>query len=208
MNTSTADQKEFDMSSSSTMIPATHHRLPALAVLSAMQKCIRRAMEKEAMEFAVELIHTSKAFTSMVCNRLEIISHEDIDCVANPQIVPFVFACTTQARQWYDKNKIGKCRMPIGNAIRVMSRAQKSREGDHFAASIGLANLLEDFTPEIPDWAYDHHTAKGKRLGRGLEFFRKESTRLVPKPRAVDHYEDEAYRLWAMKQSLLTDAEE
>jgi hypothetical protein len=32
-----------------------------------MQKAIRRSMEKEAMQFAVELMHTSKAFHSMVC---------------------------------------------------------------------------------------------------------------------------------------------
>lgn len=30
-------------------------------------------MERKAMEFACELIHTSKACHSMVCNRLEVI---------------------------------------------------------------------------------------------------------------------------------------
>ena len=48
------------------MIPATVHGLPAMACVSAMQKAIRRGLEKEAMEFAVELMHTSKAFHSMV----------------------------------------------------------------------------------------------------------------------------------------------
>jgi hypothetical protein len=50
------------------MIPATKNGLPAMACVSAMQKAIRRSMEREAMEFAVELMHTSKAFHSMVCN--------------------------------------------------------------------------------------------------------------------------------------------
>ena len=54
------------------MIPATKNGLPAMACVSAMQKAIRRSMEREAMEFAVELMHTSKAFHSMVCNRLEV----------------------------------------------------------------------------------------------------------------------------------------
>lgn len=42
------------------------------------------------MQFAVELMHTSKAFHSMVCKRLEIISHEDIDTQSQPHVVPFV----------------------------------------------------------------------------------------------------------------------
>ncbi|MBR1191565.1 hypothetical protein JQ609_12730 [Bradyrhizobium sp. AUGA SZCCT0169] len=41
------------------------------------------------MEFAIELMHTSKAFHSTVCKRLEIISHEDIDTQGDPAIVPF-----------------------------------------------------------------------------------------------------------------------
>jgi hypothetical protein len=51
------------------MIPDTKNGLPAMASVSAMQKAIRRGMEKEAMQFAVELMHTSKAFHSMVCRK-------------------------------------------------------------------------------------------------------------------------------------------
>jgi hypothetical protein len=53
------------------MIPTPRPAFPRL--LSAMEKAIRRGLEREAMEFAVELMHTSKAFHSMVCNRLEVI---------------------------------------------------------------------------------------------------------------------------------------
>lgn len=181
------------------MIPATKNGLPSMACISALQKCIRRGMEKEAMQFACELLHTSKGFHSMVCNRLEVISHEDIDTTADPRIVPFVKAACDQARAWYDPDQIGKSRMAIGNAIRLMCRAQKSREGDHFHASIGLASLLEGFVPTIPDWANDGHTIKGKSLGRGIDYFRAESAKLEPQP-PKDAYEDEAYRLWAVKQ--------
>ena len=183
------------------MIPPTHNGLPSMACVSAMQKYIRRGEEKAAMQFAVELIHTSKAFCTMVTNRLEIVSHEDIDIIAAPHVVPFVRAACEQARSWYDPKKLGKSRMPIGNAIRMLARAPKCRQGDHFQASIGLANLLEDFIPEIPDFAYDQHTTKGKRLGRGLDFFREHSTKLLPPPITSDPYEDEAYRLWELKQA-------
>src|SRR6266516_3899282 len=79
------------------MMPLTVHNLSALACLSAMQKCIRRGMELEAMQFAVELIHSRKAYHSMVCKRLQVISHEDIDTGANPMIVPFVKAACEQS---------------------------------------------------------------------------------------------------------------
>jgi len=67
-------------------------------------------------------------------------------------------------------------------------------------AAIGLRSLLEGFVPTIPDWANDQHTLAGKKLGRGLEHFRKEAARLIPPPTGDDPYEDEAYQLWAIKQ--------
>jgi len=182
------------------MIPDTKNGLPAMACVSAMQKCIRRGMEREAMEFACELLHTSKGFHSMVCKRLQIISHEDIDTEAAPHIVPFVKAACEQAMAWYDAEKLGASRLAIGNAIRLMCRAAKSREGDHFAGAIGLRSLLEGFAPTIPDWANDQHTLAGRKLGRGLDHFRKEGALLVPPPTEPDPYEDEAYRLWQIKQ--------
>jgi hypothetical protein len=55
------------------MIPVTKNGLNAMTCVSAMQKSIRRALEREAMEFACELKQTSHAFHTMVCNRLEVI---------------------------------------------------------------------------------------------------------------------------------------
>jgi hypothetical protein len=37
-------------------------------------------------------------------------------------------------------------------------------------------------------------------MGRDLDHFRKEGAKLVAEPTADDPYEDEAYRLWAIKQ--------
>src|SRR5258708_5364831 len=66
------------------MIPDTKNGLPAMACVSAMQKAIRRGMEREAMEFACELMHTSIAFHSMVCNMLVVICHEYLHSSATP----------------------------------------------------------------------------------------------------------------------------
>ena len=170
-----------------------------MACVSAMQKAIRRGLEREAMEFAVELLHTSKAFHSMVCNRLEVICHEDLDTLAAPWVVPFVATALAQSRDRYSKS-IGEARLMVGNAIRMMCRSPKSRAGCHFAAAVGLRSMLEDFAPEIPDYALDMHTMKGKAMGRGLDHFRKEGAKLVPEPTEPDLYIEEAYRLWAIKQ--------
>ena len=107
--------------------------------------------------------------------------------------------------KWYDPDKLGASRMAIGNAIRLMCRAAKSRAGCHFAAAIGLRAELEGFVPVIPDWANDMHTLAGRKQGRGLDHFRREGARLNPPPTADDPYEDEAYRLWALKQTARRD---
>ena len=95
---------------------------------------------------------------------------------------------------------IGEAWLMVVNCIRMMARAPKSRAGCHFAAAIGLRSMLEGFATTIPDWANDQHTLAGKKLGRGLDHFRKEGAKLVPPPTADDPYEDEAYRLWRINQ--------
>jgi hypothetical protein len=88
----------------------------------------------------------------------------------------------------------------VGNCIRMMARAPKSRAGCHFAAAIGLRSMLEGYAPEIPGYALDMHTMKGKAMGRGLDHFRREGAKLIPSPTEPDPYIEEAYRLWAIKQ--------
>jgi hypothetical protein len=103
------------------------------------------------MEFAVELMHTSKAFHSMVCNRLEVICHEDLDTSAAPHVFPFVAASLAASRERYSK-RIGEARLMVGNCIRMMAHAPKSRAGCHIAAAIGLRSMLEGFADK-PDVA-------------------------------------------------------
>lgn len=179
------------------MMPRTLNNMAALEVLSALQKHIRRGEEREAMACACELGHTSKAYFSMLVNRLEIIAHEDIG-LANVEAVMFTATAVEQAKRHYDAEKPGKWRMMVGNAIRLLCRGPKSREGDHFQAAVGLAALIDHRGPTIPDYAHDQHTTKGRRAGCDLAHFRAESTKLVP-PADPDRYEDEAYAAWARR---------
>lgn len=180
--------------------PNTVHGLSPFTCISGLQKCVRRGMEKEAMEFAVEMIHSSRTYLGWLCNRLQIICHEDLDTISQPWLVPFVATACNQAKECYKPERPGASRMMLGNAIRLMCRAKKSREGDHFNAAIGLANLLEGKAPTVEDFMLDRHTLQGKKMGRGLDHFRKEATKLVPPPEFPDSYEDEAYRLFALKE--------
>lgn len=180
------------------MIPDTNSGLNTMTCVSAMQKAIRRGMEKEAMEFAVELMHTSKAFHSMVCNRLEVICYEDIDTIAAPHVSPFVARIARSVtRALHEVDRWSPA--DGGQCDPHDARAPKSRAGCHVAAAIGLRSLLEDFAPTIPDWAHDQHTLTGRKLGRGLDYFRREGAKPVPPPIGDDPYEDEAYRLWLIK---------
>jgi replication-associated recombination protein RarA len=135
----------------------------------------------------------------MVCNRLEVICHEDLDTLAAPWLVPLVATALAQSRERYSRS-LGEARLMVGNAIRIMCRSPKSRAGCHFAAAIGLRSMLEGFAPTIPDWANDQHTLAGRKLGRGLDHFRKEDAKLIPPPTDDDPYEDEAFRLWQIKR--------
>ncbi|WP_074818989.1 MULTISPECIES: hypothetical protein [Bradyrhizobium] len=49
-----------------------------------------------------------------------------------------------------------------------------------------LRAQLEGYALEIPDYALDMHTMKGKAMGRGLDHFRKEGAKLVLPPTADD----------------------
>lgn len=174
---------------------ATLHGLNPFVCVSAVQKCIRRGLEREAMQFAVEMARTSKPYFSWVCNRIEICAHEDIG-LADPQAVLFAAQAIDQARRFFKPDRQGECMIMVGNAIRILCRAQKSREGDHYQAVCMLRSEMDSSAPPVPDFAYDRHTAEGRKLGRGVQHFRDEETHLQPAPIEPDQYEGEAFELW------------
>jgi hypothetical protein len=183
------------------MMPMTKNRLRPLAVLSCLQKAIRRSEERLAMECAVELMESSRNYFSMMLNRLRIILHEDINVVDNPQILTAVELTIQQIEGIRaDQTKRSKCRMLTGTIIRMMCRAPKSREGDHFHVAVGRP-IVNGVQLELPDWVFDKHTSEGRRKGRGLEHFRESSCMLVPPPERKDPYEDEAFAIWAAEEA-------
>ncbi len=179
------------------MIPNTQHGLSPYECISAMQKHIRRGEEREAMHCFMEMAQTSKNFFSWAVNRIEVISHEDVG-LANPLGVSCAAIWIEQARRHYKGagRDGGSYPMMIANVIRILCRGPKSREADHFQAVVWGA-LENNIPPTIPDYAFCHHTHQGRKLGRGLEFFRTEGSKLVPPPEHEDPYQAEAYKIWA-----------
>jgi replication-associated recombination protein RarA len=138
---------------------------------SAMQKCIRRGLEEEALFWATEL--DLAGYGAYVWKRLQIIASEDIG-LADPNVCVQVRAL---CNDWVEQRKNAPKerrnvtgRIFLVHAILICVRAKKSRMVD--TATI---TMYESERPqrEVPDFALDMHTAKGRGAMRGVDHFFK-----------------------------------
>lgn len=142
--------------------------------VSATQKAIRRRDEQLACWFAAELDRSG--YGGHVWSRLEVIASEDVG-LALPE-GPAVIAALHD--QWDRAKKRRNANRPerlfMIHAVLLLARAPKSRLVDHALwASYGT----EEARHEMPDWALDMFTARGRRKGRGEEHFEESSAQLV-----------------------------
>lgn len=162
-------------------------------VLSAFQKAIRRGDGKLAGYWALELYDSG--FESHVCNRLRIIACEDI---AEP--ITREIEALKQSHDFVNKGK-GKDenrpgRLMVAKATLLLAAAKKCRDADHLIClvygdnTIPAETLLADLEAardeakkEIPDYALDKHTARGRKMGRNNrnEFLKAEFEALKPR---------------------------
>jgi hypothetical protein len=151
-----------------------------MGCVSAMQKAIRRGLEREAMVFACELMHTPKPLDGLQSPRSHLSRRPrhagSAACGAVRRGIARGVKGALQQEHRRSPADGGQLHSHDG------ARAPKSRAGCHFAAAIGLRSMLEGFAPTIPDWANDQHTLARKKLGRGLDHFRKEGAKLAPEP--------------------------
>ncbi|WP_019986293.1 hypothetical protein [Rudanella lutea] len=146
-------------------------------VSSAMQKCIRRGREAEALYWAVELYDSG--YVEYAWKRLRIMSSEDVG-LAEPTMPAQIWALyrmhQEQAKKKEDKNE--PQRLFLTHAVLLLSRARKSRMIDW---SLIWAWLTHPFRRlEIPDFALDKHNERGRQLKRSWSHFFDEGTRLHP----------------------------
>jgi replication-associated recombination protein RarA len=157
--------------------------------MSAMQKCIRRSMVDDAGFWFFAMCE--EGFTKAALNRLRIIAHEDIGTAAIPELM-FALRCIDDAVMMFEAKNDG-WRLPAANAVMTLAQCPKSRAADTFQC-VCRGRYIQNRNKEIPDFAYDKHTRKGRKMGRGFDHFFKEGAKLVPEYH--DPWEKEAITYW------------
>lgn len=149
-------------------------------VVSALQKEIRRGNELMAVWWARELVETG--WWKYLFRRLQVIAGEDIGH-ANPAAMHLVnstyTALMTQAQDakkswWKPDNNVYQF------VVGYMARSQKSRHVDYLGGII-YKKAEAGWHPEIPDYAVDEHTKRGREMGRNDDDFFREGSRIANK---------------------------
>ncbi len=153
-------------------------------VISALQKSIRRGLEEEAVTFAYEMYITSLQFEEKLWRRLLAISVEDVGF--GDLSAPVLINSLNQMRQNFPYTD-GDRPIFFVHAIRYLCAAKKDRTSDN------LKNIIKrEFehgrTPDIPDFALDMHTNKGRALGRDFKHFLKEGSRVENELEVKENY--------------------
>lgn len=154
---------------------------------SALQKEIRRGNQEEAMYWALEF---AESYSDYLWYRLTIIVNEDIG-LASPRTIWLVEALHQQY-EYVKKKKGPGWRIVLGNAILAMCKAKKTRLADNFICAITHRRDSEGWRLEVPDYALDRHTQRGRSMKRGFEHFRDVGCQLRNEAKGMDGYEKEA----------------
>jgi replication-associated recombination protein RarA len=157
-------------------------------VASALQKEVRRGNAKLAGYWALELFHSG--YSNYCWKRLLTISAEDCWGIITQEIsalhTSFAFI-----NKGVSKDK-EKGRIYISKAVILLCVAKKSRDPDHLQNFVYDGNIdivADELTEslsnpnreEIPEYAFDVHTKKGKLMGKTkADFFKDEQAALIP----------------------------
>ncbi len=169
----------------------TENGYPLLECASALQKTIRRGMEVEAMFWAAEL---ETRYPDYLWTRLTAIVNEDIS-LASPETLILFEALRNQYQLLRQRSKGTSERMVLANAILAICRAPKTRVGDDLQTMIYRRRLQEGWRLEVPDYALDRHTARGRQKGRDYTHWHDEGLKLVNETPGLNIYAEEARRL-------------
>jgi len=155
-------------------------------VASALQKEIRRGHEQDALYWATEL--DLAGYGGYVWKRLRIIASEDV----GPADSNVAVQIRVLYENWVEQRKADKdeavslnAAIFLVHAVILLARAAKSRIVDH-----ALMVMFEgDRAPvEIPDYALDKHTARGRKMGRGHDHFFDVAAQLNNQAKLADPY--------------------
>src|SRR5581483_2181487 len=150
-------------------------------VSSALQKAIRRGEERQAIFWASEL--DLSGYGNYAWKRLRIVCSEDVGIAwpEGPAVVRALYENWVETRKAEPKGTVperSNAMLFLVHAVVLLARAPKSRLIDH-ACVVFYTGDRAASRPDIPDYAVDHHTARGRRLGRGEATVYDESYRIV-----------------------------
>ncbi|MGB9914660.1 MAG: hypothetical protein ACPLOC_03820 [Candidatus Bathyarchaeales archaeon] len=152
---------------------------PTVAVLkSALQKSIRRGWTEKAMAFSLQLLERAGWYVTW--RRLRIIAMED---VGQPEVINAVENLYRLFMEFKGK-KNGElswdAKRTVVLAALIMAESRKDRRADEFLElwavmekrkDVEALQNLKAYWTHIPDEAYDVHTAEGRKMGRGNEYW-------------------------------------
>ena len=139
-------------------------------VVSAFQKEIRRGNEMEAMFWGVELYESG--FIPYAWKRMMVMSTEDVG-LANPNAPMIINALKQQYDLLYSPtDKRQQQRLPYTQAILFLVNTPKTRHTDWALNYHWDTHFEKESRLEIPDYALDIHTRRGKIMGKTIvDFF-------------------------------------
>lgn len=138
--------------------------------VSSLQKEIRRGNELMASYWAFEL--NDSGYWRYCFRRLQVIAGEDIG-LANPEAMILVSSTySSLLAQERVKKVLQVDNNVLGFVVAYMARSKKSRHVDYLGGVI-LKRKEQGWKPEVPEYAIDEHTERGRELGKDdNEFFR------------------------------------
>jgi replication-associated recombination protein RarA len=154
----------------------TRNGLSGDLVVSALQKSIRRGDEEVALNIAYEMYITSREFEEKLWRRLSVICVEDIG-FGDTNACVFINTLNN-LRENFPYND-GDRPIFFVHAIRYLCRQKKERSSD-IMKNLMVKKFESGFIPEIPEYAYDMHTQKGREMGRDEIHFLREASKVFP----------------------------
>lgn len=163
-----------------------------MEAISALQKEIRRGNEEPAYYWALELI---PLYESYLWRRLIVIVNEDIGIANIPLLglVPQQRAIYFEFRSNQGGN--GSAKLVLATTILALCRSPKSRIADEFNTTVEQERR-HGKRLEIPDYALDKHTGRGRKLDRHYAHWLDEGCLLQPPDELDNPYTVRARDFW------------
>lgn len=169
-------------------------------VISAFQKSIRRGLEFDAMFWGVELYESG--YVKFAWKRMVVMSTEDIG-LADPMAPVIINALKQQYEELsanFDKKK--QYRLPYVQAILYLVHSKKSRHTDWALNYWFDSHLGNAQNRQIPAYALDIHTRRGKMMGKTINDFFTEGS-VIENAVEMEYeqfYKDECQKRWTNKE--------